>query len=207
MIAPATPSSAGGGPSSTASGLAGSSRLHGPLSSARAPDSRVAPHVCHRKTPRSGCVCATSSRSARYPRTSPGDGSGPACSRISARPVRRTSSCNRRSSSSSARVGPCSFIAAASICGGGRTVGVEARSDGAEGGTRTPTGCPTRPSNVRVCQFRHFGTSGWKRSIPQWPREATPGPPLRRSRGSSASRMPSPSRLYDSTVNRMAKPG
>src|SRR6266571_3386711 len=31
------------------------------------------------------------------------------------------------------------------------------RSDGAEGGTRTPTGCPTRPSNVRVCQFRHFG--------------------------------------------------
>src|SRR5882724_6668636 len=28
---------------------------------------------------------------------------------------------------------------------------------GAEGGTRTPTGCPTRPSNVRVCQFRHFG--------------------------------------------------
>src|SRR5712692_2554560 len=30
---------------------------------------------------------------------------------------------------------------------------------GAEGGTRTPTGCPTRPSNVRVCQFRHFGAS------------------------------------------------
>ncbi|GEM_PF-4860365 len=29
---------------------------------------------------------------------------------------------------------------------------------GAEGGIRTPTGCPTRPSNVRVCQFRHFGT-------------------------------------------------
>ena len=28
---------------------------------------------------------------------------------------------------------------------------------GAEGGTRTPTGYPTRPSNVRVCQFRHFG--------------------------------------------------
>src|SRR4030095_14978868 len=33
---------------------------------------------------------------------------------------------------------------------------------GAEGGTRTPTGCPTRPSNVRVCQFRHFGASGRK---------------------------------------------
>ena len=33
------------------------------------------------------------------------------------------------------------------------------RKDGAEGGTRTPTGCPTRPSNVRVCQFRHFGTA------------------------------------------------
>src|SRR5437867_5321908 len=31
------------------------------------------------------------------------------------------------------------------------------RKRGAEGGTRTPTGCPTRPSNVRVCQFRHFG--------------------------------------------------
>src|SRR5262249_15786818 len=30
---------------------------------------------------------------------------------------------------------------------------------GAEGGTRTPTGYPTRPSNVRVCQFRHFGVA------------------------------------------------
>ena len=30
--------------------------------------------------------------------------------------------------------------------------------DGAEGGTRTPTGYPTRPSNVRVYQFRHFGS-------------------------------------------------
>src|SRR5438445_9241593 len=39
------------------------------------------------------------------------------------------------------------------------------RSDGAEGGTRTPTGCPTRPSNVRVCQFRHFGAMR-TRSIP-----------------------------------------
>ena len=29
---------------------------------------------------------------------------------------------------------------------------------GAEGGTRTPTGCPIRPSNVRVYQFHHFGT-------------------------------------------------
>jgi hypothetical protein len=27
----------------------------------------------------------------------------------------------------------------------------------AEGGTRTPTGCPIRPSNVRVYQFHHFG--------------------------------------------------
>ena len=36
------------------------------------------------------------------------------------------------------------------------------RSGGAEGGTRTPTGCPTRPSNVRVCQFRHFGASEQK---------------------------------------------
>ncbi len=31
--------------------------------------------------------------------------------------------------------------------------------NGAEGGTRTPTSCLTRPSNVRVCQFRHFGSS------------------------------------------------
>ena len=40
---------------------------------------------------------------------------------------------------------------------------------GAEGGTRTPTGCPTRPSNVRVCQFRHFGASEQKvcrRAVP-----------------------------------------
>ncbi len=28
---------------------------------------------------------------------------------------------------------------------------------GAEGGTRTPTDYSTRPSNVRVCQFRHLG--------------------------------------------------
>ena len=28
---------------------------------------------------------------------------------------------------------------------------------GAEGGTRTPTSRLTRPSTVRVCQFRHFG--------------------------------------------------
>ena len=33
-----------------------------------------------------------------------------------------------------------------------------AYSIGAEGGTRTPTGRPTRPSSVRVCQFHHFGT-------------------------------------------------
>src|SRR5437870_7562250 len=32
---------------------------------------------------------------------------------------------------------------------------------GAEGGTRTPTSYLTRPSNVRVYQFRHFGSS-WK---------------------------------------------
>jgi hypothetical protein len=31
---------------------------------------------------------------------------------------------------------------------------------GAEGGTRTPTSYLTRPSNVRVCQFRHFGKKG-----------------------------------------------
>ena len=30
----------------------------------------------------------------------------------------------------------------------------------AEGGTRTPTGCPIRPSNVRVYQFHHFGICG-----------------------------------------------
>ena len=36
---------------------------------------------------------------------------------------------------------------------------------GAEGGTRTPTGCPTRPSNVRVCQFRHFGSECVKESV------------------------------------------
>src|SRR5262249_52748496 len=35
----------------------------------------------------------------------------------------------------------------------------------AEGGTRTPTGCPTRPSNVRVCQFRHFGPSEDEREV------------------------------------------
>jgi hypothetical protein len=29
--------------------------------------------------------------------------------------------------------------------------------NGAEGGTRTPTGFPTTPSRWRVCQFHHFG--------------------------------------------------
>ncbi len=29
--------------------------------------------------------------------------------------------------------------------------------NGAEGGTRTRMGSPTRPSNVRVYQFHHFG--------------------------------------------------
>jgi hypothetical protein len=33
------------------------------------------------------------------------------------------------------------------------------RRDGAEGGTRTRMGCPTRPSNVRVYQFHHFGAA------------------------------------------------
>ncbi len=42
--------------------------------------------------------------------------------------------------------------------------------DGAEGGTRTPTSYLTRPSNVRVYQFRHFGlfqnkTKGMKRKL------------------------------------------
>jgi hypothetical protein len=32
------------------------------------------------------------------------------------------------------------------------------REIGAEGGTRTRMGLPTRPSNVRVYQFHHFGT-------------------------------------------------
>src|SRR5690242_20314603 len=32
--------------------------------------------------------------------------------------------------------------------------------NGAEGGTRTPTSYLTRPSNVRVYQFRHFGSFG-----------------------------------------------
>jgi hypothetical protein len=34
---------------------------------------------------------------------------------------------------------------------------MKALEDGAEGGTRTPTSYLTRPSNVRVYQFRHFG--------------------------------------------------
>ena len=39
----------------------------------------------------------------------------------------------------------------------GRTTRRQDQSDGAEGGTRTPTGFPIRPSNVRVYQFHHFG--------------------------------------------------
>ena len=38
---------------------------------------------------------------------------------------------------------------------------------GAEGGIRTPTGRPTRPSSVRVCQFHHFGTWGGDFGLPR----------------------------------------
>jgi hypothetical protein len=37
---------------------------------------------------------------------------------------------------------------------------------GAEGGTRTPTGCPIRPSNVRVYQFHHFGVDTASQQLP-----------------------------------------
>lgn len=38
--------------------------------------------------------------------------------------------------------------------------GVGRQGNGAEAGTRTRMGCPTRPSNVRVYQFHHFGMLG-----------------------------------------------
>src|SRR5438093_1450427 len=41
--------------------------------------------------------------------------------------------------------------------------------NGAEGGTRTPTSYLTRPSNVRVCQFRHFGLICWDDCHPENP--------------------------------------
>src|SRR5437867_9558923 len=64
---------------------------------------------------------------------------------------------------------------------------------GAEGGTRTPTGCPTRPSNVRVCQFRHFGS--------RTKTKYTVSAERRQSRRSSA---PSPHRLPEPRVERVA---
>ena len=36
----------------------------------------------------------------------------------------------------------------------------DCHANGAEAGTRTRMGCPTRPSNVRVYQFHHFGMTG-----------------------------------------------
>ncbi len=50
----------------------------------------------------------------------------------------------------------------------------------AEGGTRTPTGRPIRPSNVRVYQFHHFGiretvTVRWPTSWPEMPQAKPPG--------------------------------
>src|SRR6266498_2354334 len=41
------------------------------------------------------------------------------------------------------------------------------RRIGAEGGTRSPTSYLTRPSNVRVCQFRHFGSNYQITMVPQ----------------------------------------
>ncbi len=35
--------------------------------------------------------------------------------------------------------------------------GMPCQASGAEAGTRTRKGFPTRPSNVRVYQFHHFG--------------------------------------------------
>jgi hypothetical protein len=49
--------------------------------------------------------------------------------------------------------------------------------DGAEGGTRTPTGFPTTPSRWRVCQFHHFGTLQEKHLNPR-----SPGKSIRRIR-------------------------
>ena len=40
-----------------------------------------------------------------------------------------------------------------------RSEGMDCQKNGAEGRTRTGTGRPTRPSSVRVYQFRHFGSS------------------------------------------------
>src|SRR5207253_1349418 len=55
-------------------------------------------------------------------------------------------------------------------------------STGAEGGTRTPTGCPTRPSNVRVCQFRHFGSSGMRAKYTSGPGPRKPATRLTKTR-------------------------
>ena len=55
----------------------------------------------------------------------------------------------------------------------------------AEGGTRTRTGRPTRPSNVRVYQFHHFGDGGMNRSLSEDP-IVTRG----RSRGQMQGRRP-----------------
>jgi hypothetical protein len=57
---------------------------------------------------------------------------------------------------------PVSIVKATSWSEAARRRGDAARAGrvgrvGAEGRTRTGTGCPTRPSNVRVYQFRHFG--------------------------------------------------
>src|SRR5438874_2580263 len=47
--------------------------------------------------------------------------------------------------------------------------------DGAQGRTRTGTGCPTRPSNVRVYQFRHLGSKNL--ATARRVRERDPGEP------------------------------
>src|SRR3954451_6567642 len=50
-------------------------------------------------------------------------------------------------------------------------MGIE-RKDGAQDRTRTGTGCPTRPSNVRVYQFRHLGSKNV--STNRFPRKPIP---------------------------------
>ena len=70
---------------------------------------------------------------------------------------------------------------------------MDPRKDGAQGRTRTGTGCPTRPSNVRVYQFRHLGSQN--RLENGEPGKCIPKPP-EPSRGTTPLRTAGPGRIF-----------
>ena len=73
-------------------------------------------------------------------------------------------------------------------------------------GDSNPHGLPHTPSNVRVCQFRHFGEVRGRSIALSRATDNSRGA-LAKPRVEQRRECPSPRRLYESTVTRIARPG